>query len=142
MPKMRKLKKYFLLQTKLYKLLRISRLDTRHFYHSSPTQFLVCLSLLFKTRIQDLNPFCQDKQVILCQINTLCHYLTQTDFVRFMKICRNCSEIQKLQNLCFKFQNILWQNKSLYFEFNWWQNIYWSYKDQPVQFLRASDAGK
>ena len=33
---------------------------------------------------------------ILCQINTFCHQLTHnmtTDFVRFTKICKNCSEI-------------------------------------------------
>ena len=49
-------------------------------------------------------------QVIFCQINMFCHQLTQnmmTDFVRFTKICTNCSDIQNLQNLCFEFQNNL-----------------------------------
>ena len=46
-------------------------------------------------------------QVILCQINTFCHQLNQdmtTNFVRFMKIYTNDSEIQTLS---FESQNHL-----------------------------------
>ena len=53
-------------------------------------------------------PNIQPLQVILCQIIIFCYQLIQnltTDFVRFMKIYTNCSEIQNLQNLCFEFQN-------------------------------------
>ena len=49
-------------------------------------------------------------KVILCQINIVCHQLTQnmkTDFVRFTKICTNCSQIKNTSFASFEFQNIL-----------------------------------
>ena len=64
-------------------------------------------------------------QVILCQINIFCLQLFKnmtSDFVRFMKINSNRSEIQTLQNLCFEFQIVNLRKSDKIFLFLFWVN--------------------
>ena len=72
-------------------------------------------------------------QVILCEINILCHQLSQnmtTDFFRSTKIYTNCSEIQNLQFLCFEFQNNLCKSSKIWQNMLIWQRTFWYFYEE------------